>query len=146
MCFFRNTAARVRDVFRTLTNNCGNFTKIVNGKAFCKMLHHRYFQGPKYVAGSYSAEWFYRKTPKYSQWNICGEVFLAKLWYVTWKPTKKEMLQSLEVFWKETLTQVFSCDICKIFKNTYFEEHSPIFMKTSNNTCIANNWGHFQQR
>ena len=24
MCFFRNTAARVRDVFRTLTNNCGN--------------------------------------------------------------------------------------------------------------------------
>ena len=24
---------------------------------------------------------------------------------------------------QETLTQVFSCEICKIFKNTYFEEH-----------------------
>ena len=24
---------------------------------------------------------------------------------------------------KETLTQVFSCEICKIFKNTFFTEH-----------------------
>ena len=24
---------------------------------------------------------------------------------------------------KETPTQIFSCEICKIFKNTYFEEH-----------------------
>ena len=24
---------------------------------------------------------------------------------------------------KETPTQVFSCEYCKIFKNTYFEEH-----------------------
>ena len=24
---------------------------------------------------------------------------------------------------KETPTQLFSCEICEIFKNTYFEEH-----------------------
>ena len=24
---------------------------------------------------------------------------------------------------KETLTQVFSCEYCEIYKNTYFEEH-----------------------
>ena len=26
-------------------------------------------------------------------------------------------------FWAETPTQVFSCEICKIFKNIYLEEH-----------------------
>ena len=26
---------------------------------------------------------------------------------------------------KETPTQVFSCEYCKIFKNIYFEEHLP---------------------
>ena len=26
-------------------------------------------------------------------------------------------------FIKKTLTQVFSCEYCEIFKNTYFEEH-----------------------
>ena len=30
---------------------------------------------------------------------------------------------SLQLFKKETPTQVFSCKICEIFKNTYFEEH-----------------------
>ena len=29
----------------------------------------------------------------------------------------------LELYENETPTQVFSCKICKIFKNTYFEEH-----------------------
>ena len=32
----------------------------------------------------------------------------------------KETLQSYE---KETPTQVFSREICEVFKNTYFEEH-----------------------
>ena len=26
-------------------------------------------------------------------------------------------------YWKETLAQVFSCEYCEIFQNTYFEEH-----------------------
>ena len=29
----------------------------------------------------------------------------------------------LQVFLKETPTQVLSCDVCESFKNTYFEEH-----------------------
>ena len=30
---------------------------------------------------------------------------------------------SLQVFEKETPTQVLSCEVCKTFKNTYFEEY-----------------------
>ena len=30
---------------------------------------------------------------------------------------------SLQVFLKETPTQVLSCEVCKTFKITYFEEH-----------------------
>ena len=29
----------------------------------------------------------------------------------------------LQLYYKETPTQVFSCEICEIFKNTYFEEY-----------------------
>ena len=29
----------------------------------------------------------------------------------------------MQLYQEETPTQVFSCEICKIFKNTYFEEH-----------------------
>ena len=32
-------------------------------------------------------------------------------------------LQAWNFFKKETPTQVFSCEICEIYKNTYFEEH-----------------------
>ena len=31
--------------------------------------------------------------------------------------------EGLEFHWKEIPTQVFSCEYCKIFNNTYFEEH-----------------------
>ena len=31
-------------------------------------------------------------------------------------------LQARNYIKKDTLTQVFSCEICEIFKNTYFEE------------------------
>ena len=30
---------------------------------------------------------------------------------------------SLQVFQKETPTQVLSCEVCETFKNTYFEEY-----------------------
>ena len=29
----------------------------------------------------------------------------------------------LQLYKKETLTQLFSCEFCKIFKNTFFTEH-----------------------
>ena len=40
------------------------------------------------------------------------------------KFTRKHLCQSLFNFSrKETLVQVFSCEICEIFKNTFFTEH-----------------------
>ena len=36
--------------------------------------------------------------------------------------TEKQVL-GLQLYQKETLTQVFSCEICEIFKNTYLEEY-----------------------
>ena len=40
------------------------------------------------------------------------------------KFTRKHLCQSLFNFIrKETLVQVFSCEICEIFKNTFFTEH-----------------------
>ena len=39
---------------------------------------------------------------------------------------KTPLLESVldqQLYQKETPTQVFSCKICKTFKNTYFEEH-----------------------
>ena len=40
----------------------------------------------------------------------------------TWNVIKKR-LQGLKLHWKETPTQLFSCEICKIFQNTFFTEH-----------------------
>ena len=37
--------------------------------------------------------------------------------------TGKQLFKDLQFYEKETLTQVFFCEYCKIFKNTYFEEH-----------------------
>ena len=31
--------------------------------------------------------------------------------------------EDLQLYSKETATQVFSCEYCAILKNTYFEEH-----------------------
>ena len=41
---------------------------------------------------------------------------------------KTPVLESLfnKILLKGTPTQVFSCEYCKIFKNTYFEEHLPM--------------------
>ena len=41
------------------------------------------------------------------------------------KLTEKYMYisESLQIYQKEVPTQVFSCEICEIFKNIYFEEH-----------------------
>ena len=36
---------------------------------------------------------------------------------------EKAVLKNFAVYQKVTLTQVFSCEYCEIFKNTYFKEH-----------------------
>ena len=35
----------------------------------------------------------------------------------------EKYMWGLQLYYKGTPTHVFSCEICKIFKNTYFEEH-----------------------
>ena len=57
-------------------------------KFYAKRIYHIYWKGFEYVAGKYSAELFYRKISQYSQWNMCGGMFLVGLWYMTWKPKK----------------------------------------------------------
>ena len=49
---------------------------------------------------------------KFIRQHLCCCLFLIKL--QTWRPATLS---------KETPTQVFSCGYCKVFKNTYFEEH-----------------------
>ena len=34
-------------------------------------------------------------------------------------------LTGKHLYWKETPTQVFSCEICEMFKNAYFDEQMP---------------------
>ena len=36
---------------------------------------------------------------------------------------KKRLCESCNFIQKDTLAQVFSCEFCKIFKNTFFTEH-----------------------
>ena len=64
-----------------------------------------------------SPEVFYKKgvleISQNSQENTCARLsFLIKL--QAW---------SLLLYWKETLTQVFSCQFCEISKNIFFTEH-----------------------
>ena len=33
------------------------------------------------------------------------------------------MPEGLQLYYKETPTQVFPCEFCEVFKNAYFEEH-----------------------
>ena len=53
------------------------------------------------------------KISQNSQENTCARVSFT----ISCKP------QACKFFTKETLTQVFYCKFCKVFKNTYFEEH-----------------------
>ena len=34
-----------------------------------------------------------------------------------------EVSEGLQIYLNQTLTQVFSCEYCKFFKNNYFEKH-----------------------
>ena len=50
----------------------------------------------------------------------------------------KETPQSLKLYKKETQTQVFSCEICEIFKNTFFYGTPPIAASEYTQRCIHN--------
>ena len=45
---------------------------------------------------------------KFTEKHLCWSLFLIKLH---------------KLYWKETPTQMFSCEFCDNFKNTYLEEH-----------------------
>ena len=62
--------------------------------------------------------------------NLCWSLFLIKL--QLWEPA---------TLLKKAPTQVFSCEICKLFKNNYFEEHlwtsaSKLYLKRDSNTVV----------
>ena len=54
---------------------------------------------------------FANSTGKYLCWNLLS--------------LKSQALQALQLYQKDSPTQVFSCEICKTFKNTCFVEHLP---------------------
>ena len=62
--------------------------------------------------------------------NLCWSLFLIKL--QLWEPA---------TLLKKAPTQVFSCEICKLFKNNYFEETlwtstSKLYLKRDSNTGV----------
>ena len=54
----------------------------------------------------------HRSSKKFKGKNLCWSLLLIKLQF--WEPA---------TLFKKAPTQVFSCEICKLFKNNYFEEH-----------------------
>ena len=59
-----------------------------------------------------SSKKLFLKISQYSPENVCVGIFVSK----------NAVLQPA-TFLKETPTQNVSCEFCKIFKNSYFEEH-----------------------
>ena len=53
-----------------------------------------------------------KKFANFTEKYLCWSLFIIKL-----------QAFSLQVFQKETPTQVLSCEVCETFKNTYFEKH-----------------------
>ena len=67
---------------------------------------------------------------KFTGKNLCWSLFFIKL--QLWEPA---------TLLKKAPTQVFSCEICKLFKNNYFEEHlwtsaSKLYLKRDSNTVV----------
>ena len=62
-------------------------------------------------------EVFYKKAVLKSFANFTGEHLYWSLFLITLQVFRPEPYQ------EETPTQVISCEICKIFKNVYFEEY-----------------------
>ena len=81
-----------------------------------KVLRGFYLPSRKLVARSSrrcSVTMNFLKNSKNSQENICtGVSFLGKV--TNWRPAT--------LYTKESPEQMFSCEVCKVFKNNYFEE------------------------
>ena len=68
------------------------------------------------VAQGFSVKKVFLKILQNLQENTCiGVSFLIKL-----------QASSLQLYLKETPTQVFSCEFCEIFNNTFFQRTTPI--------------------
>ena len=76
-----------------------------------KMIVHKISSGPEAVTRKCSIKKVFLETLQNSQENTCARVsFLIKLQALACNDNKKETL-------------VFSCEFCKMFKNTFLTEH-----------------------
>ena len=67
---------------------------------------------------------------KFTGKHLCWSLFFIKLQF--WRPA---------TFLRKTPTQMLSCEICEIFKNSYFEKHlwkaaSKLYWKRDSNTVV----------
>ena len=59
-------------------------------------------------------------------WRCSIKKMYLKISQISQETTYESLLNKaagLELYQKETLTQLLSCEICEIFKNAYFEDH-----------------------
>ena len=72
-----------------------------------------YILNTEVVAWRCSVKKVFLEISENSQENTCAGVFSKQ----SWRPQTSNFIK------KETLAQVFSCEFCKIFKNTFFTDH-----------------------
>ena len=93
----------------------------------------------QYIRLGYMTNWQYSGRTSNVQWRFFAEIlnFLGPLKIVLWEISQNSQenicvgtfflirLNSvdLQLHWKRKLGQVFSCEFCKIHKNTFFAEH-----------------------
>ena len=53
-----------------------------------------------------------KSLPKFIEKDMCRSYFLIKL-----------KVGNVQLYQKDSLAQMFSCEFCKIFQNTFFEKH-----------------------
>ena len=66
----------------------------------------------------YSNNWVKKQPPQ-----VFCKKMLLKISQISQESTCVGVVQGLKLYWKATLTHVFSCEICELFKNTFFGEH-----------------------
>ena len=102
---------------------CG-FINLFNEEVceFLKLFQHAYYvmhhkQRVSYVCpGGVSKTYVFRKFSESIQGNICAEYF----WY---RSSHLKCFNKNNLIKKEALVQAFSCEFCKISKNTFSTEH-----------------------
>ena len=112
-------------------------------------------QHKKYL--SHIQEWMINQYSKqccvWRSFNRCKKTFQKnKVYCITGTSShrrcsiKKDVLKNFDVFFikKETLAQVFSCEFCEIFKNTYLKEHmrTAASIQGERNISFSGNFAH----